>query len=251
MNATKPKAVEGKNENAKVKESQVPQEIVLLADNLKSHIKQQKEISSDIAKSSTRKLFGVQNEIQNLSYSLSDISNLIDNNYAAVKSLRAETAEAIQYADMAQRTHDTHANLQYENTAPIQYFMNLVQKYENEIIKLRGQVELTEKHMKSLTNPQKLSAEDLKRGITQIHESFISLASRVLDVHQKVEDQKEQYLNLRKYLLHDKTNVFDEVETSTSKTSLAKVISGPTPFSTITGINLGITPTNTGKGNQS
>lgn len=140
INAIQPKAVEGNNDGGKVKETQVPQEIVAVVDNLKAFIKQQKEISSEIAKTSTRKLFNVTNEIQTLNWTLSDVSNLVDNNFVAIKTLRSDTAEAIQHAEMVQRTHETPACLQYENTAPIQYFMNLVHKYESDLIKLRSQV---------------------------------------------------------------------------------------------------------------
>lgn len=248
LNAAKPKEVEGRNENTKVKELQVPQDIVVLVENLKAHIKQQKEISSEIAKTPTRKLFNIQNDIENVKWTLSDISNLVDHNFAALKILKADTSETHQNVEMAQRTHETPPLLQYENTAPLFYFMNLVQKYESELIKLRNQVDVTEKHMRSLINPQKLTAEDLKRGMRQIHESFISLASRVQEVHKKVEEQKEQYLGLRKNILRDKTDVFEEIENDQNKMKLSSISSGPTPFSAMSGLNLGLTAPNSTKG---
>lgn len=248
LTAIRPKEVEGKSENTKVKELQVPQDIVVLVDNLKAHIKQQKEISSEIAKTQTRELFNIQNDIKSVEWTLSDISNLISQNFASLKLLKADTSETHQNVEMAQRTHETPPLLQYENTAPIRYFINLIQKYESELIKLRNQVDITEKHMHSLINPQKLTAEDLKRGMRQIHESFISLASRVQEVHKKVEGQKEQYLSLRKSILRDKTDVFEEMERNDNKIKLSNISSGPTPFSALSGLNIGVIPPSSTKG---
>lgn len=69
-NLTQPKAVEGKNETTKVKESQIPKEIIANVDSLRAHVKQQKTLSSDIARTSTRKLFNVTNDIKTIQWNI-------------------------------------------------------------------------------------------------------------------------------------------------------------------------------------
>lgn len=241
-NAAQPKTVEGRSESARTREAQLPQEIVGTVDALKLHIKQQKQFSSDIARTSTHKLFNVSVELQSLNWALAEVANCVQTNHAAIKQLRYETAGAIRQAEMAQRTHEIQPGLQFENTAPLRFFAELVQRFEADMISFRNQVELTEKHMRSLANPQSFTADDLKKGLHQIHESFIALAGRLHETHQKVESQKEQYLNLRKHLLKDKTNVFaaDEADGSDRLQTMANISCGPTPFSATFGINLGV-----------
>ncbi|XP_055715072.1 nuclear pore complex protein Nup58-like [Phlebotomus papatasi] len=237
--ATQPKTTEG-TDAAKIKEAQLPQEIVVTVKGLEDHIKEQRK-SSDIARNFDQKLKKVENETESVRRTLSEISNKIVKNYSAIKQLKAETNEAIQNAEMAQRTHETPNGLQFENTAPLKYFLDIIQKYENEMIVFRNQVELTEKHMYSLMTPQNSTADDLKRGLHQIHESFIALAGRLHEIHQRVEAQKEHYLNIRKFYLKDFTDVFEEAEKRDDPRDLSKISKGPTPFSTLTSINLGQT----------
>lgn len=231
INTTQPKAAEGKSESTKVKETQVPKEIIQTVEDFKAYVKQQKTLSSDIIRTTDRKLKSVTDEIQRLNCNVQEVSNNVDNNKLAIKLLRSDTSKVIQHSDMAQRTHETPSGLQFENIMPQIYFNELVHKYENDLLTLKHQVELTEKHLQSLSNPQNFSAQDLKRGLQQIHESFIALAGRLQETHTKVDTQKEQYLNLRKFILRDTTNVFEieqEKDAATSNTS--KVQYGPNPF---------------------
>ena len=76
---------------------------------------------------------------------------------------------------------------------------------------------------------------ELALAMKRLHDSFVALAGRLQTVHNSVEMQKEQYLNLRKYFLKDTTNVFEEQAKKPSSgikpvTSM-KIAPGPTPFS--------------------
>ncbi|XP_055850160.1 nuclear pore complex protein Nup58 [Episyrphus balteatus] len=235
--SSQPKSGESKQDNVKVKETLVPEEIAKTVEVLKAHIKNQKSLSSDIGRASTSKLSNVSSEIQSFQWSLQEIANTVETNYSQIKLLRKETSRVMQTAEMAQRTQDTPAGLQFENSAPFQLFQNLVQKYETDLINFRNQIALTEKHMRSLTTPQAVTPDDLKRGFKQINESFVSLAGRLNELHQKVEVHKEQFLNLRKYRLRDSSNVFSKLDSVEADMNTSKITSGPTPFSNMGGIS--------------
>lgn len=234
MSLALPKAVEGKNESTKVKETQVPKEIVQTVEDFRTFVKQQKSLSSDIIRTTDRKLKSVSEEIQRLNCSVQEVSNNAENNKLTIKLLRGDTSRVIQHADMAQRTHETPSGLQFENIMPQIYFNELIHKYESDLLTLKHQVELTEKHLQSLSNPQNFSPQDLKRGLQQIHESFIALAGRLQETHTKVETQKDQYLNLRKVILRDSTDVFEAATNDVGLSKPSEIQYGPNPFTTST-----------------
>nr|XP_016935734.1 nuclear pore complex protein Nup58 [Drosophila suzukii] len=237
VSATQPKLGDNKQDGIKIKETQVPDEIVKTVDALKAYIKQQKTISSDIGRTSTSKFTNVSHEITNLKWALQNMANSVEGNNQQIRLMRQETAKAIQSLEMAQRTQDTPAGLQFEHSAPFQYFQCLVAKYEQDLIAFRQQIALTERHMHALSNPQSISPEDLKRGFRQLNESFISLAGRLHELHQRVEEQKEHYLNLRRYRLRDATNVFERIDNPPlPSVEPQRISSGPTPFSNISAL---------------
>ncbi|KAL5273453.1 hypothetical protein ACFFRR_000281 [Megaselia abdita] len=234
---SQPKPGDQAQNNVKVKETLVPDEIAKTVEDLKAYIKLQKTLSSDIGRASLSKLYSVTNEIQTLKFSLQEVTNSVEQTYNQSKSLRKETSKAIQSAEIAQRTNDTPAGLQFENTAPFMYFVSLVEKYEQDLITYRNQITAIENHMKSIMNPQGINPTELKNGLQHINECFISLAGRLHEIHQKVEAQKEQFLNLRKYRLRDTENVFACLEQDESKKNSVKITSGPTPFSNVSGMS--------------
>lgn len=60
---------------------------------------------------------------------------------------------------MAQRTHETPPGLQYDNVAPIEYFTELVAGFEHDMQIFRQEIENTEKHIQSLSQPMALTPQ--------------------------------------------------------------------------------------------
>lgn len=185
INTNQTKTTDGSAEVAKSKDSQLPNEIMATIEQLKSYIKHQKAESSDIARSQSRKLT-IQNEIQAITSNIQEISNSLDNNKATAKVLRSDTSRLIKHVEIAQRTYEIPVGLQFENQAPLQFFIEMTQKNENELLTLKNLITTVENHMTTLSHPQPLSVEALKSGFNQLHESFVALAGRLYKIHQKV-----------------------------------------------------------------
>uniref|UniRef100_A0A1A9WTX7 Uncharacterized protein n=1 Tax=Glossina brevipalpis TaxID=37001 RepID=A0A1A9WTX7_9MUSC len=237
FSSTQPKAGDCIQDIIKIKETQVPDEIAKTVDDLKSYIKIQKTLSSDIGRTSTSKLTNVSSEIINFKWVLPEMSNAVESNYNLIKLLRKETSRTIQSVEMAQRTQDTPVGLQFENNAPFQFFESLVMKYEQDLIAFREQIALIERHMHSLMNPEIITPDDIKSCFRHINGSFISLAGRLHQLHEKIEEQKEQYLNLRKYRLRDNSDVFAKLDDPETAVDTTRITAGPTPFSNISAIS--------------
>lgn len=169
----------------KSKESQLPNEVMATVEHLKNHIKQQKTESSDIARTQSRKL-SIQNEIQSIGINIQEIHNSLDGQKGTAKILRNDTGRLIRHVELAQRTFEISAGLQFENTAPLQFFEEMTQKNEQELHTLKNLITTVEHHMTTISNPQHLSADALKSGFNQLHESFVALAGRFYKIHQKV-----------------------------------------------------------------
>nr|CAH7729222.1 unnamed protein product [Callosobruchus chinensis] len=222
------------------KEQPLPNEILQTVEQFKEMVKLQKMYSSDIARCSVREFRKVEQEIDHLMNLLSDVeSQLLKNRHTAEK-LKYDTATCLKNVEMAQRTQDTPPGLQYENTAPLKFFMDLSDQFEKEMQVLKYQIESVDNYVKNHTSPDTLTPQDLALGMRRLHETFVALAGRLQSVHSQVESQKEHYLSLRRQLYHDNLNPFEKTAPEPNVTvksptySLPTVATGPTPFSNLT-----------------
>ncbi|XP_017756673.1 PREDICTED: nucleoporin p58/p45-like isoform X3 [Eufriesea mexicana] len=218
---------------AAVKENIWPPELLQTVEKFKEFVKEQKVLSSDIARGSARPLNRCAEDTASLMELLTTLAGSVQRDRSAADKLKQDTAKALQNAEIAQRTHDTPAGLQYENNAPLLFFMELADNFEHDLMLFRSQIETTEKHIQTMMTPKTLTPQELSMAMSKLHESLVAVAGKLQGVHSKVQQQKEQYLNFRKYVLKDNTNVFEDIKVDgkTSRNSIGKITSGPTPFS--------------------
>ncbi|EFN90130.1 Probable nucleoporin Nup58 [Harpegnathos saltator] len=223
---------QGNSSSTAAKENLLPNEFMQTIDKFKDFVKTQKVLSSDIARGSARPLNRCSEDTASLMEILSILSGSVQRDRSFADKLKQDTARALQNAEIAQRTHDTPPGLQYENNAPLQFFMELVENFEHDLMLFRSQIETTEKHIQAMMAPRTLTPQELTMAMSKLHESLVAVAGRLQSVHAKVQQQKEQYLNFRKYVLKDNTNVFDNIKenSKSNRSSIEKITSGPTPF---------------------
>ncbi|XP_015115321.1 probable nucleoporin Nup58 isoform X2 [Diachasma alloeum] len=223
---------QGSSSLTAAKENLIPNEITQTIDAFKEFVKTQKSLSSDIARGSARPLTRCSEDTASLMEMLTTLAGSVQRDRSLVDKLKLDTAKALQSAEIAQRTHDTPPGLQYENNAPLLFFMELAETFEQDLMLFRSQIETTEKLIQTMLTPRALTPQELTMAMNKIHESLVAVAGKLQGVHAKVQQQKEQYLNLRKYILKDSTNVFEETKPNgkTSRSSIGRVTSGPTPF---------------------
>ncbi|KAL1509069.1 hypothetical protein ABEB36_003867 [Hypothenemus hampei] len=230
----------------------LPNEILQTVEAFKAMVKQQKAHSSEISRCSIREFRRVEQEIKQLSNTLTEVEKQLQQNRQIAEKLKYDTAKTVQTVELAQTTHDTPSGLQYENTAPLKFFLNLADQFEYDMQSLKRQINNMEKYVKNHSSPDLLTSEDLSVGMKKLHGIFVALAGQLQAVHKQVESQKDHYLSLRRRLLRDSTNPFEkltrtpEFQTSPIQNTIIrsppKVAAGPTPFNNLALKNMAVSP---------
>ncbi|XP_046395609.1 nucleoporin p58/p45 [Ischnura elegans] len=233
------------SDNKAAKETQLPNEILQTVHDFESFMKQQKLMSSEIGRGSVKPLHKVQEETEALKQALASIDNALNRNAALVEKLKTEGAKELQNAEMAQRTHETPAGLQLENSTPLEYFTGLVTGFERDMQTLRQEIENAERHLHNQMQPIALTPQELTVSLRRLHESFVGLAGHLQEVHNTVDQHWEQYLGLRRRIQRQlpppnstftaTTSAGRSADISNMETLSAKP--GPSPFTRV-GINL-------------
>ena len=213
-----------------LKESQLPPELIGTVNEFQKYVKLEKAVQDDLSRSSSKPLYKVQEDVVALRQLLSVVSNGLQRNAVVVDKLKHEMNQELKNAEMAMRTKDIPPGLQYENTAPTEYYHRLVEDFENQMLSYRQQIETLEEHLASTHQPNKLTPDDLILLLRKLHETFIALAAQLHQVHEAVKTQKEHYLNYRKIFLHDTKNIFETVKKPIPVRHDTATHIGPTAF---------------------
>ncbi|KAJ0172769.1 hypothetical protein K1T71_011908 [Dendrolimus kikuchii] len=194
------------SKNEPPKQTKLPNEISTSVDNFKEFVKKQKAMSSEVMRVSIKPLYKVSREAEAKLREALALGGGVARARAHSRRLIAAAAAALAATEAANRDY-TITGSELEGTAPPSYVKELIAELEQQLITFRRQMEVADKQMQSST--KLLTEQELNLGIRRMHESLVALAGRLQAVHTQVEAQKEQYLNLRKYVLKDPTNVFD------------------------------------------
>ncbi|XP_063537729.1 nuclear pore complex protein Nup58-like [Cydia strobilella] len=200
---------DGKSEPPK--QTKLPNELLTDVESFKEFVKKQKSLSSDIMRVSIKPLHKVSSTAESTLRQALALGSELGRARAVSARLRGAAAAALAHTETAARDA---LGTELEGMAPPAYIKELIAELEQQIVTFRRQMEVADKQMQS--SPKLLTEQELNLGIRRMYESLVALAGRLQTVHTQVEAQKEQYLNLRKYVLKDSTDVFNSVSASHS-----------------------------------
>lgn len=144
------------------KEQQLPNEILQTVEQFKNFVKDQKSFSSDVSRCSIKEFRVVESEIDAVNKLLKEVEVVLQKNRAAAQKLKYDTAKGLQHADIAQRTFNTPPGLQYDNVAPLNFFIELADGFEKKIQELKVQIENTNSYIRNLGSASNITSQGKK-----------------------------------------------------------------------------------------
>lgn len=227
------KAAGATGDGKRVKEGEMPNELTETVTKFKKYVKEQKDIGAKISVVSSLQMSKVQEQTKSLKHLLSTVSVGLHRNIAALDKLKKQTSQELHNAEMAYRTKETPPGLQYENTAPNQYFHDLMMSFEERMALYRKLIEDTEGYIVGAQQRGAVSPKDIFTCLKKLHETFIALAAQLHGIHEQVKEQKEHYLTFRRVFHGEETDIFEKRKresSNRSKLSRTSQPGGPTPF---------------------
>ncbi|XP_067935967.1 nucleoporin p58/p45-like isoform X2 [Watersipora subatra] len=223
----------GAGDGKRVKEEAMPNELVETVTKLKEYVKEQKDIAAKISIVSNQQMGKVREQTDSLKHLLSTVTVGLHRNVVSLDKLKQQTSQELKNVEMAHRTKETPAGLQYENSAPNQYFYELLEAFDTRMTHYRKLIEDTEGYLVGAQQGSPITPKDVFICLKKLHETFIALAAQLQSIHEQVKEQKDQYLAYRKVFHNDETDVFEQRKKSvTNKSKLPRTSQplGPTPF---------------------
>ncbi|XP_056155479.1 nucleoporin p58/p45 isoform X2 [Lampris incognitus] len=215
-----------------LKDENLPAVICQDVENYQKFVKEQKRVQEDICRMSSKAMSNVMDDIKILKQQLSVSASGLQRQALAINKLKMETAQELKNSEIALRTQNTPLGLQHENTAPSDYFRNLVEQFEVRLQQYRQLIEELENHLTTQSSGSHITPQDLSLAMQKLYQTFVAQAAQLHTVHENVKKLKHQYLSYRQAFLDDSTDVFESKRVSNRKwQSAPRVTTGPAPFS--------------------
>lgn len=222
-----------KTENKNVKDVMIPAELNVTVEDIKKHIKDEKTVCSDVSHISDKCYKKIQEETEALSQLVSLLATGIHKNRMSLEKLKLSSAQELVNVEIALRTKETPPSMQYENVAPMEYFVRLVSQFETEMTEYRKQINQTQQHLQLMGTSEGVTSTDIVQAVQRLHAVFTELAGKYHVIHNTLAKCKEQYI-----LMHRRTHgggvpAFQKTTGLPLKVASASLpkLSGPSPFS--------------------
>nr|CAG4635713.1 EOG090X0D34 [Artemia franciscana] len=183
------------------KENKVENEIMATVESFRSYVKSQKSMREEIARARKKNKKALKSNLQSLEEALTSIDHWAAKNNLGIKTVLTFFFQELQNVEMAQRTQDTPQGLQMENTQPMDFFFNLIEGFERKIHAFRQQIEEASRNMQTLHQMGSMSAKDLIDAVKKLHESFVTMASRLYYVHREIQTLRDGMLGQQRVTL--------------------------------------------------
>ena len=198
-------------------------------------MKQQRDFGDEINRHNDSMIKKVRLEIDTHCQNLASVSAKIQDEAQMIGFLKQQASEELKNSEVAQRTRDMPSSLQYDNTAPDEYFRRMIAQFEEKIGLFSSQIDELQSHL-TVGGGSSLTPQNLIEVLQLQYKPFLVLASQLQTLHEQVQLLKEQYLTYRYVFLQDTTDVFDERKKRTKLESTSQQVKkGPPPFSSVMG----------------
>ncbi|XP_065058876.1 nucleoporin p58/p45-like [Rhopilema esculentum] len=216
------------------KDEQVAQPLMQVYQEVSKHIKDQRAKKDEIARYSAKLILKATEEIAALKQSLAEVSNGMQRDAVGIEGLKGDVTQELNNASLARRLHEIPASFQHDYSAPIEYFCSLVFSFETRVKLYRQQLDELETYLSATTPVQNFNPQDLLSVLRQLNDTFVGLAAQLQGIHEAVQSLKSKYLQYRRVVLNDNTDIFGYKYRNGSRDDGQKG-SGPSPFAGLAG----------------